>query len=306
MVHYLTTEGKEIYRGTHVKKAVDNCFVLAGNDDELRAACIGWGLHLTQDIVSHEGYTPKYIKKFLSTNLIMHPPTERRVTKNLLREYPEDEERVIELTRTNCDIFSRDPKFLKILNDATGMDLTNDVQIVDSALKGTGRYDSEQVWGKKVDLPNWWYYVVGSILALSLLIFIALAIFAVRFKIFLMVVWVIIGLIAGAVLLSLLLGTSYIWYNSIVDVVGIFISVPDWQDWWLANQKSTIDYLDTGVLKTTDASGLTHFEGNTRIPGALTDAESLGKTVSTIALIIGALVLVALTFFAFYPRKRRK
>ena len=281
VVHYLTRSGQEVYRGTHVKKAVDNCFILAGTDRQLQAGCIGWGLHETQDPISHleNGYTANSIERYKATNLLLHPPTER-VMENYVIENSEYEKAYInELISTNCDIFYKNPKYLKLLNEASGLNLDNDVQIVQSALKGQGRYSSEQIWGKKVDLPNWWYIITGVLLVTSLLAFLSIAIFGKRFKLILMITWGMIGLIVGAVLLSLMMGTSWIWYNSLIDIFDFFLTIPNIDSYIEKSISVSKQYLDTGILRSTDATGLDHYVGSTFVKGALSSAESSGKFI---------------------------
>jgi hypothetical protein len=313
VVRYLTTEGREVYRGTHVKKAVDNCFIKAGSDRELQAACIGWGLHITQDPISHldGGYTAKSIARYKVTNIIGHPPTERVMENYVLDNSNYDRAYIEELVSTNCDIFFEDTgtprnKYLKLLHDASGLDLDYEVQIVQTALAGTGRYNSEQVWGKKVNLPNWWYYLTGGGLGLSLLAFLGIAIFSKRFKKTLMITWGIIGLIFGAVLLSLILGTSWIWYNSLVDVFGFFITIPDIDSYISNSFDATKQYLDSTGLGFTDATGLDHYVGNTFIPGALSSAESAGKILWWSIGIGFAVVLISLTVVSFIWKKKKR
>jgi len=307
VVHYLTRSGKEIYRGTHTKKAVDNCFKLAGNDEQLQAGCIGWGLHLTQDPNSHgkNGYTSSSISKYKATNLMLHPVTERVYETYAIENSKYSADYINNLVSTNCDIFYKDPKYLKLLNEASGLTLDNDVQIAQTALSGQGKYSSEQIWGKKVDLPNWWYYLLIAIIIISLTAFLGIAIFGYRLRITLMIFWGIVLIISGVVLLSLILGTSFIWYNGVVDVFGWIISIPNIDNYIDTSFDLTKQYLDTGILRITDATGLDSYIGTTFMSGALSDAESTGKVLWSTIGIIFVLLLVGTTIISFVWKKKR-
>lgn len=306
VVYYLSAEGRgTFYQGTHTKKAVDKCFQLAGSDDRYRAFCTGWGLHLTQDPISHEGYTPVAIKKYLGTNLIVHPVVERAVVNNMLKSLPQaEQDRLKSLVQSNCDVFKTDPQLLQLLDNSAGVNLDSAVQIVSQALNGNNGYNADTIWGKKIDLPNEWYYYSAIPLAVSLLLFGLVLFRGRRFKKTLLIIYGIIIILSAIFLISILMKTSYVWFLSLSDFLGNFLTVSDWQTYMAENIAKSSDYLTSLELKVTDATGLTHFVGDTEIIGELEKAEKVGLLFWQVVGIVFVIVLLYLTIVSVFSKKR--
>ena len=308
VIFYLSSSQRKNYVASHTRSSVDKCFQLAGNEEKYRAFCSGWALHLNEDIHSHEEYTPNTIKKYLSTNLFMHPVAERYVIKQLEKSNDPLMDQVNLLTPRILDPLATDPKLQQIINEATGVDATDACNIVAIAMRGS-RYDSENIWkSKSINIPNIWWYIAFIPLILLIINLILLAWKGRGFwKWFLIVGEFIILIFFVLALISLFLGTTYIWYNAIVDYgLTPFVKVDNWQKYVDETVQANMEYLRTGKLDVYDASGLDHYDPlkGEIVEGELTKAEKGGKIVFGLFFVIGLAVNGLLNYFAF--RKRRK
>ena len=135
VVYYLTPQGRnKFYRGTHSIATYYNCLRIAGNNERQRAFCIGIMLHLSQDVTSHGldekyGYTASCIKSYAGTNLYLHSTCERAFERQLL-ETRADKTEILKMASDSYDLLIEEPEFQNLLNQASGLDLTDACKIV--------------------------------------------------------------------------------------------------------------------------------------------------------------------------------
>ena len=84
VLHYFDKNTVTSYISTHTQGAgYQTCLLEASADVEKRCFCYGVGTHIVEDVFSHleDGLVPKYLKKFLGTNLFGHMVIERDFEK---------------------------------------------------------------------------------------------------------------------------------------------------------------------------------------------------------------------------------
>jgi len=313
VIHYL--EGKlSSYKGTHSRSVYNKCLEVAGSDIDLKCVCYGAALHLVQDVNSHYEFVPKYIKRYFSSNIVMHPIIELAGQEQTLDRLENGYSKVVtrkeveEKAKNSLDLFNKNEKYYNIFADSTGLDMRSDFNIVDSALKGQ-RW-SEQVYGKKVNLPPFYWFVSLITIFIGVGWLVLTRVVGrnnLRFlSYFIGVIIVAIGIV---LLSSLLLGKSWIWFNYIGIIPSKFLNVEDTSiidSKVIDNVKlflltEQLNYEDSAI---DDASGLDHLDryGNMQL-GPLETAENRFKFGFFPIMMI---ILVLLTLLLFYKMSKKK
>lgn len=292
VIHYIEG-GKKImsYIGTHTRGSYITCLEDAGADLDKRCFCIGAALHIVQDNTAHQELVPKYLEKYGCANLFCHMVIERafdNIQNNIIDDNPNSLVTTFELQyweRGNPDDGLKYPpsmaplfedyKYVELLNEMTGIDIRNDIILFAGGLKGKG-FD-ESVWGKKLELPWWfWGISIGLIILGFGLIFIDVRYGNTGWK-WLGVVFHLIFVVLGlAILISFFAGKTWIWTDAIIKVPAGMISLSEneVQKYMDKVQEQTNYFLETGNLLFDDSSGLSYVSRTgEQITGALNKAE---------------------------------
>lgn len=302
------------YISTHTKGSGFNyCMSRAGTDTDLRCFCLGLGLHNTQDSFAHNegGLVPKYLKRYFSSNLIGHMTTERDF-QNKHQEYVKNDQIISSGLLDYYDgrildnMFEQsggDIKYLNLMNEISGLDMRNDVNIFANGYKGQGFYDT--VYNKRVSLP-WWYWGISFgfiIIGLGVALFYFI-LGKSNLKYIFVVFYILLALVGILILLSFYTNNTWQWVQIAVMFNPIRVSSNDIEIYSSAVQEGTNNFLKTGILQTDDNSGLSHIDSEgISVKGALSEAE---KSYQRILIPIAVVLFTTLHIFLTYKIFRRK
>ena len=201
-----------------------------------------------------------------------------------------------------------DYKFVKILEDTTGIDIRNDINIFCNGYKGNGFYDT--VYGEKMKLPFWfWGLSIGLIL-----VGLGISLFAYKYgktswKWAIIGIWMALAIIGVIILASFFMGKTWQMVSVAIRVptaVGLLtVSETDIAFYDKNVQEVTNEFLETGVLRYDDASGLSYVDryGNQK-DGTLAKAETGGLILYSILIGLYILLNLWLVKRTFFPKKK--
>lgn len=312
VIHYTDKDKVGSYISTHNKFAgYQKCLEDAGNDLDLKCFCYGIGLHPTQDNFFHneDGLVVKYIKKYLTNNLIGHMAIENDHEKKTLNLIEND----LIVTSGRLEYYDStvlnnlfeetggDIKYMNLLSEMSGLSLSEvkrDANIIANGYKGSGFYDT--VYKEKVSLPAffWWIsiglIVIGLLITLGLIFIpLALGIKTTRWKYLFILLTLLITIIGVLLIISIYTGSTWSWVNLSLRILPIRVTEADASYYNQQAQIATNEFLRTGKLAYDDASGLS-YRGSDGVwrEGALNRAES-GFKILLILFIIPYLVLLS-------------
>jgi len=312
VIHYFD-EKVTSYIFTHQRSAYLTCQEEAGGDEELFCFCIGNALHEIQDFNSHSenGLVSKYLRKYGFTNLFGHMVIERNFeNKNqqmnandqIMNQVAFYDSRVLDLLfeETGGDV-----KYLEMLNEMSGIDMTQDAKVIRSGYQGESSFYNT-VYADKVKLPFW-----GWALAILLILFGLGATIGIiwfgktNWKWLAVLIWVIVAIAGFIILFSFFTGTTWKITTFIIEQppkIG-YLGVSD-KDVIYYNQliqEATNNFLETGNLIHDDASGLSYVDRfGVFHKGPLAQA---GNTFKYIILPIFVALFVLLNAFLLYKTK---
>lgn len=236
VLHY-SDEKFMSYVSTHTRgSGYLACMEEAGSDEDLQCFCIGIGLHNVQDHFAHtdEGLVPKYIKKYVTSNLVGHMQIEKNYENQHMDYLTENNNEIMTsgtLSYYNsivCDnLFEEtggDYKYVELLNDLSDIDMRNDVNIFCNGYKGTGFYNT--VYNQKLQLP-WWFWGIGGgliILGLTLSGFTAFT-GRTRWKWVLVAMYSLIAVLGALILISLWTNNTWRWIEFLIELPLINILI---------------------------------------------------------------------------------
>ena len=328
VVHYYD-ERVVSYIYTHTQGAYERCLQEAGSDLDLKCMCYGIPTHLIQDYTSHYISVPENIKKVYLTNAVMHPITELGEQQTLMDYLNSDRSSYPKLAQYNtvssaqvesyvenafnlfrcgqvfCPSdfnYQRDGyknKYVDLWKRFTSLnDIERDMAIVGASLAGVKFRDA--AWNpKKLSLPSGYYLFFGILTAIGIALIVSAVYFGRTSG------WKWIPIIIGSITLifsvlviaSMLLGTTWLWFQSFRDVAQVFINNDNFENLVASDVEETIQFLETGILKPQfgDASGLTYDRNGVLIEGALDKAEArfVNITLPSITIIITLLLMVS-------------
>ena len=312
VIHYLENK-LESYKGTHSRGVYAKCLELPGSDPDLKCVCYGMATHIIQDRTAHYGYVPTYVSKYYGANVILHPLIEKAATMQLLNRLEENPNNVItveeieEIAQNTLDLH-HEQKYIDLFEKSTGLEMAQDFAAVEISLKGESSGWYEAVYGKKVSYPTFYWMIVVSFFALSIG-WIALVFFVGKnnWK-YLGYALGIIGLIISfVVLLSLLLGTSWVWFEFISQAPAALLSIDDTSTYVDQVLEDTSRFFQTEQLLSDgqlvdDASGLDHLDINGQlVKGPLQIAE---QRFTYIMIPLIAIVVIGLFGLLLYAMSK--
>lgn len=317
VLHYFDSKVAS-YIGTHTLGAGLQACLNKADDDGQRCFCYGQGLHWTaQDRFSHtnangiQGLVPKYLSKYGSFNFIGHMSVERDFEKKSIEMYTKANDPIITsgaLTQYDdtaldslFDVNGGSTKYLELLSDSAGIDLTNDAKIFRNGYQGEGFYST--VYKDKIGLPLWFWAVCVVLIVLGLiLIVLALKFGKTRWKWFIFIEGVILLVLGLIIFFSIFTGQSWELTTVFIEIPPKFgylsVSNADIVYYDQVVQQATNEYLKTGVAPITDGSGLSYQENTgVWVKGALIEAQKFGvyiifPVILLLLLISNALVIV--------------
>ena len=314
VVHYLEGGTKiASYIGSHSKGFYERWMQLAGSDIDLK--CMGYGIafHMTQDQESHYGFVPEDITRFKLPNILIHPAREQQFEMSMLNDLETKGDRysvtsygeVTTLTRSLLDIFDEDPKYLDIFAKASGLreeDIKRDIDTVNINLKGN-TWD-EAVYGKKVSIPISYILWLSVFLVISIVYIYLVAKIGVN-------AWKFVGYFLGGFLgiltivtiISVPLGTSWYWYQSVNKIPAKLIGYEDYKPHVDNSIKMTKQFLENENLIFKDASGLSYTIEGRKVDGALTKAD---KGFKIFVFPVIAIIVIVFNTFLFWIMSRKR
>lgn len=306
VLHYTDKDKVQSYVFTHQLNSFNECLRKAGSDVEQKCKCYGRGSHIVQDHLAHgyDGLVPKYISRYLSSNLIGHmrieDSYELKHMKLISSEPIYNDLQFYDSIVLNSII--GDERSITLLSEGSGLsysEVERDINIFAVGYKGEGFYNT--VYKDKVQIPGEAMFVIIGIIAyglIGILLVLFLPIKKTNWKfliIFLQIIIVFVGILLAV---SLYTGDTWQWVRVALKVVPINVDDSDiktYNDLALANTKQ---YFRTGEILVEDASGLSYrdSQGNW-IEGPLSQAEVPFK----IFLIVGIIPFMVLLYtFLFY------
>lgn len=342
VVYYLLPKSRQkYYHGTHSLTTYQKCLQLV-NDPKINlppekklAFCVGMGTHEVQDPTSHgyvnndnvktvDGYTEKCIAKYGMTNIFLHAICEQRYTAQMMKGLSYNEKmNLMRLVGNAYDIFFNSDgtpsEYLKLLNTASGVDLTDAVKLVGANLKETctnadvcqSGEDYASLYKNQMSVPLWWYILSIATFVLSLFGIIMSIIYGKGWLKIMLIVILIPFLILGGILSYFILfspGSFFITFVSFSETISGFISADDYSYWLGKTTKDTYNFMQEGKLNVVDATGLSRSNPSTgaKIIGPLDKAETKSKII-LYSVFIGLLSLILfLTYKVFFTKRKKK
>lgn len=308
------------YIQTHTRSGYLDCLKEAGTDLEMKCFCYGIALHQQQDFYSHSenGFTTKYLKKFLGNNYLAHMIVERNM-ENANDKLTAGKTDAVSIRVEDYDnkllnsLFPElggNSKYLTMLNYVSGIDMSNDAKIFRSGYVGDGFYST--VYKDRVSLPFWAIVIPIALMLLGLVVCILIAWKGVTNWKWLAILFGVILIVLGALIFyTFLSGTTWKVTTLLIEVPPMFgymkISDTDVQYYSKITQEATNRFLTTGELNIDDASGLSYEDRNgVWHEGALTKASQASWLV--IGLIVALLLtaLINIFFKSLIEKKARK
>lgn len=322
------------YISTHTKgSGYEACLREAGDDIELRCMCIGVGLHIVQDTFAHTqiGLVPKYLKKYAASNLVGHMTVEHDFEKKHIQYLTEINDPIVVSgqldyydKRILCSFFEPsdicpdapgDPKYYQLLNEMSGIDVRNDLNIFQSGYLGNGFYNT--VYNEKLRLPFWfWGLSIGLVIVgLGLAAYVGITAKN-NWRWVLVAQFILLFALPGALILGAFY-TNSTWkivegaMDTYLATGMLRVSDTDVQDYNRNVQEATNYFLGSGKLVYEDASGLSYCPiGQTlpngqckpgmKVQGALYSAEKAFMFGLFPALVLVLLLLNAYLFTKAY------
>lgn len=317
VTHYYDNKFKS-YVSTHTKgSGFDACLNVAGSDPDLRCFCYGVALHVIQDHYAHteNGVVPKYLSRSLMPNLGGHMTIEKDFDDKMRAKVKADDPSLYTAVQNYnthlLDAAFEDEKYLTVANDMTGLDMRNDLNIFVNGYKNKGFADT--VYGQKVMLPTWFYWISYGALILGLGMFLIILIFGkTGWKWLAILPWIVLAII-GAILIVAFL-THYTWLVVSTTVglpakVGIMsVSSADINSYYDAATKDTEKFLETGVLPYDDSTGLSYSDVNGKwVNGELIKSErGFMYVLLPVLAVLFTLLNIFLLFKTFGHGKKKK
>lgn len=261
------------------------------------------------------GLVPKYLSKYFSSNLAGHMIIERDF-ENKHMALVENEKVVTGgqldyYDSINCDnLFEQtggDEKYLNLLNEMSGIDMRNDINIFCNGYHGSDFYST--VYEQKLSLP-WWFWglsigflIIGIGVAVLFIIFGKTA-----WKYSLVFLYLMIALLGILILISFFTDSTWQWINYTISIIPIEVTNADVTYYNDVVQQATNQFLQTGNLLYDDASGRTYVDRNGNlVEGALGQAEkSFQYVILPILITLFVMLNLALIYKSFVPKRKGK
>ncbi len=300
------------YISTHTRgSGYQACLQQAGTDPELRCYCYGVGLHNVQDHFAHTevGVVPKYLNKYFSSNLVGHMVIEKSFEEKHMDFVSTDSV----VTSGDLDYYDSiicdnlfvetggDYKYINLLNDMSGIDMSNDVNIFCNGYQGKGFFDT--VYNEKLKLPWWFWGLSIGLILVGLAVAILFIIYGrTMWKYSLVFMYLMIALVGVLILVSFFTNNTWQWIDYTISLVPITVTDGDISYYDNVVQQATNQFLSTGKLVYDDNSGRSYVDRNGMdVVGALGEAE---KSFQFIILPILIGLFVALNAFLVYKTFR--
>jgi hypothetical protein len=282
-------------RGSGYQACLDE--TRGATDQDLRCMCVGIGLHIVQDTYSHTsiGLVPKYLKANVAPNLFGHMAIEHDFENKHIAYLKQIQDPIVisgelksfddhmlctffEKGSPNCPDAPGDPRYYQLLNEMSGIDMRNDLNLFHGGYTKSGFYDT--VYNERIKLPLWFWGLSIGLIVVGL----SLAIYAGitgknKWKWAIVVEFLLLFATPGALIL-LAFFTNQTWQVVVGAMDGYLatgmlrVKDTDIVDYNTMAQDATNYFLQTGTLIYDDASGLTYMNRDgVRVEGALYSAE---------------------------------
>jgi len=313
VIHYFD-EKVTSYIFTHQRNAYLTCQEEVAGDEELFCFCVGVALHQVHDFNSHNegGLVTEYIRKYGASNIFGHMVIERSYEKKHQETLINDpissqvefyDSRVLDLLfeETGGDL-----KYLGLLNDISGIDMTQDARIMRSGYQGEGFFNT--VYKDKVKLPFWTWALSGLLILFGLGGTIMILWFGkTNWKFIAIIFWLILLTLGIIIIYSLFTGTTWKITTFAIEqppkLGYLHVTDKDIEFYNTKVKQATKSFLESGMLQVDDASGLSYVDrfGN-NVKGPLKQSES---TFRYIILPIFVTILVLINAYLLYKTKFR-
>lgn len=324
VLHYHdTTKVVTSYISFHTRGTYVSCLQIAGSDPDLKCFCYGIGTHIIEDRYSHldDGLTVQYLKTYFANNFLGHMIIEKSFENGHMALIQQQNPQLYnQIKASNSHVLDSlfnetggSSKYLGLMQELSGVDMSNDAKIFRSGYKGDGFYNT--VYKDKLNLP-WWSWGIGAILTflgLTLGFFVMLS-GRTRWKFLVMLQWFLIGAIGIFLLFTIFTGKTWQiteFFLQVPPTVGyLHVSDSDVLSYDQKAQQTVDSFFATKELNIDDASGLTYVdrEGNQHI-GALSEASKVSNLVLYSLIPLFFLLEVWITSKAFtggkIPRRFR-
>jgi len=236
-----TKADRNAYIGSHSIVSVINGFRRASDVTE-QCLTHGQAMHLIVDYYTAHGpagIVPSHLKKFFGSNVLWHGIVEQGFERDLFDYMIRNPNRFVltpdetrQITASSLDIYFEDQDKFDFIKEKEGKDPTFSLSIVDQALKvSNGNTD---VWFDTVystSLPLWWILICVGLISLGILLLVLTFILKVRtgeislFSIVFGLIFLAFGIL---LLISILTGQSFLWYQTITGspwLIGALVSI---------------------------------------------------------------------------------
>ena len=283
ILHYLDSEKIQSYKFMHQRNSYLKCQDEAGSDVEKRCKCFGMGSHPVQDNPAHNanGLVPKYITRYLSSNLIGHMRIEDSYDIKHMKLVKNDNV----VTSGDLDFYDSkvldsildDPETIQLYSDLSGLsfeEFERDLNVFAAGYRGDGFYST--VYKGNVQLPAiFWIISIGLLLVGLVSSLVVIFIPGSRWKFMLILVLLLIAFVGIMLIVSLFTGDTWSWVRLTLKVIPIEVTQSDVIKYNNLVLEDTKEFFRTGVMLVDDASGLDHIDRNgNAVKGALNQAET--------------------------------
>lgn len=322
------------YIYTHTLAGYKQCLIDAADEVDKQCFCHGMYLHIIQDSFSHntngnlDGVVVAGLKQYAGSNYFGHMTLERDFENKHVEQMKKNGDYAI--TSGSLDKYNaiyldtlltsdgKPSKYLAVINDIAGIDLSGDVKAIRSGYQGVGFYDSNAK--NRYSLPAWAILIIIALLTVGLgMVILNLLYGSGGWKWISVLFWVVILSIGVIILISFFTGGFWSLITKTLDTTAAtgYLSVSDKNVALYSKvvQDATNNFLQTGDTPIQDASGLSYCPKgeatatgcNVKLVGYLDKAETPFKVVYYgVFMPLSIAIMVFLNYKSFKKKNGKK